>query len=97
MLRRCSRSLFRTALAFGVAASLVAPSDLSAQALRAFTVDDALRVRSASVSAVTDDARWIAATIRTGRSGLDRDHLRHGDPTYITPSRVEVVVIDAGG
>ena len=62
MLRRCSRSLSRTALAFAIAVSMVAPSVLSAQALRTFTVDDALRVRSASVSAVTDDARWIAAT-----------------------------------
>jgi dipeptidyl aminopeptidase/acylaminoacyl peptidase len=74
--------------------SLASPEAVHGQDLRSFTIDDALGVRSASIGDVTDDARWVAATIRTGRSGLNRDHLRYGDPTYISPSRVEVVVID---
>ncbi len=73
-----------------------APSGALTQELRPFTVDDALNVRSAGVADVTDDARWIAVTVTTARSGMGTDHFRFGDPTYISPRRAELMVIDAG-
>jgi dipeptidyl aminopeptidase/acylaminoacyl peptidase len=76
-------------------ALLAAPIHLSSQALRPFTVDDALRVRSVNVATATDDARWIAATVSTARSRMDTDHFRYGDPTYIGPSLGELMVLDA--
>jgi len=48
-----------------------------------------------NISDVTDDARWIAATISTAQSRMNTDHFRFGDPTYVGPSLVEVLVIDA--
>ena len=74
---------------------LASPSTLWGQAQRAFTVDDALRVRAASLADVTDDARWIAVTISTARSRMGTDHFRFGDPTYVGPSMGEVMVLDA--
>jgi dipeptidyl aminopeptidase/acylaminoacyl peptidase len=67
---------------------------LAGQALRPFTVDDALRARSVNVASTTDDARWIAATVTTARSRMDTDHFRYGDPTYIGPSLGELLVLD---
>ncbi len=74
---------------------LAAPLTLSAQNQRPFTTEDALRVRSVNVADVTDDARWIAATVSTAQSRMNTDHFRFGDPTYVGPSLVELLVIDA--
>lgn len=74
---------------------LSVPLALSAQALRPFTMEDALRIQSVNTAAVTDDARWIAATVSTAQSRMNTDHFRFGDPTYIGPSLVEVMVLDA--
>jgi dipeptidyl aminopeptidase/acylaminoacyl peptidase len=76
-------------------ALLAMPLSLSGQGLRPFTVDDALRVRSVNVGDITDDARWIAATVSTARSRMNTDHFRFGDPTYIGPSVGEMFVLDA--
>ena len=76
-------------------ALLAAPVALSAQALRPFTVDDALRVKSVNIADVTGDARWIAATASTARGRMNTDHFRFGDPTYVGPSLAEVLVLDA--
>lgn len=74
---------------------LALPRAAPAQDLRPFTMDDALRVRSVGIADATEDARWIAATVSTSRSRMDTDHFRFGDPTYISPSLVEVLVLDA--
>jgi len=87
--------LISSVLALALLAVLAPPASLSGQALRPFTVDDALRVRSVNVAAATDDARWIAATVSTARSRLDTDHFRYGDPTYIGPSLGELMLLDA--
>jgi len=71
------------------------PGELGAQAPRPFTVDDALRVRSVSITDATDDSRWIAATVSTARSRMGTDHFRFGDPTYIAPRLSELLVLDA--
>ncbi len=92
MLRRRYHSLIQTGLGLAMAVGLAVPSVLPAQTLRTFTVDDALRVRSASVAAATDDARWLAVTVSDTRSRLGTtDHFRYGDPTYVSSSRSEVM------
>ncbi|MGD8360046.1 MAG: prolyl oligopeptidase family serine peptidase [Gemmatimonadota bacterium] len=92
------RVLFRSLILLPVLAaiSVLSPSFLlSGQSLRPFTVDDALRVRSVSIADASDDARWLAVTASTARSRMNTDHFRFGDPTYIGPSLVEVMVVDA--
>lgn len=81
--------------AFLVLLFLALPQGLPAQNLRPFTMDDALRVRSVGMADVTDDARWVAATVSTSKSRMNTDHFRFGDPTYIGPSLVEAFVLDA--
>ncbi len=76
-------------------AALAEVGSATVQALRPFTVDDALRVRTVAIADATDDARWIAATVSTARSRMDTDHFRFGDPTYIGPSLTELMVVDA--
>jgi len=82
-------------LALIVLLLLALPSALSAQELRPFTVEDALRVSSVSIADVSEDARWIAATVSTSQSRMNSDHFRYGDPTYVGPSLVDVMVLDA--
>ena len=74
---------------------LVPNPPLEGQTQRTFTVDDALRVRSASVADATDDAHWLAVTVSTARDRMGTDHYRYGDPTYIGPSTAEFTVLDA--
>jgi dipeptidyl aminopeptidase/acylaminoacyl peptidase len=74
---------------------LAIPSTLWAQAQRTFTVDDALNVKSASVADATEDARWLAVSVSSARSRMGTDHFRYGDPTYIGPSKAELMVMDA--
>ena len=62
---------------------------------RAFTLDDALAVRTSRIDDVSKDGRWIAATIRTRRDGLGIDNARYGDPTYVAPAFAEFQLIDA--
>ena len=92
-----SRPVF-SSLGTSVLASLlllVSPSTLFGQGQRTFTVDDALRVRSASVADATDDARWLAVTVSSPRGRMGTDHFRYGDPTYVGPSVADVMVLDA--
>ena len=76
---------------------LAAPAPATAQqpAGRAFTIDDALAVRSARIEDVSRDGRWVALSVRVRRDALGVDNGRFGDPTYITPAPVEFQLIDA--
>jgi len=76
-------------------AFLISPSAVLGQAQRTFTVDDALRVRSASVADATDDARWLAVTVSSPRGRMGTDHFRYGDPTYVGPGLADLMVMDA--
>ncbi|MDH3735299.1 MAG: DPP IV N-terminal domain-containing protein, partial [Gemmatimonadota bacterium] len=67
---------------------------LPAQERQAFTAEDALNVANVSVQAVSRDGRYVAATRWTSRDRKNVDHMRFGDPTYISPSLAEVMVID---
>lgn len=60
----------------------------------AFTIDDALDMRTVSVGDVSKDGKWIAATISTRRDGLGTDYYRDSDPTYVRDARAQVVLID---
>ena len=61
---------------------------------RAFTTEIALDVNLVAIAAVTDDGSRVAATVRTRRDRTDVDHQRFGDPTYISPVSVRLMVID---
>lgn len=61
---------------------------------RAFTPDDALGVKSVRIQDVTDDGRWVAATLQSRGDRLGVDHQRFGDPTYLSPSVADLLVID---
>ena len=60
----------------------------------AFTAQDALDVVTLSVSDVSSDGRWVAATSSTRRDNFGVDFRRDGDPTYIRPSLARLWVID---
>ena len=59
-----------------------------------FTTNDALNVRSFRIYDVTDDGNFIAGTIQTRRGRLNVDHMRFGDPTYISPYKTDLIIID---
>lgn len=59
-----------------------------------FTADDMLKVATASVVAVSDDGRRVAVTTRRTLDNAETDNYRYGDPTYVSPTRVRLLVID---
>jgi len=67
---------------------------LCAEDKTAFTVGDSLRVRSFSAQSMTEDGRFIAGTISIRLDRLGTDHKRYGDPTYLSPRKAEVVILD---
>ena len=59
----------------------------------AFTAEDMLKVATASVLDLAEDGSRAVA-IRTLESNATTDHRRFGDPTYVAPSLVDVMVCD---
>ena len=92
------RTLRHPATIFGAAAfaatlaTLATPSPAHPQ--QRFTPEIALDVSSVSIAAVTPDGSRVAATVRTRRDRTDVDHNRYGDPTYISPGSMRLMVID---
>ncbi len=92
------RTLRHPATIFGAAAfaatlaTLATPSPAHPQ--QRFTPEIALDVSSVSIAAVTRDGARVAATVRTRRDRTDVDHNRYGDPTYISPGSMRLMVID---
>jgi dipeptidyl aminopeptidase/acylaminoacyl peptidase len=76
-----------------LAAVLLAPVATGAQADR-FTPDDMLNVVTASVQDVSEDGRYVALAERRTRDNAETDNSRYGDPTFIAPSAVRVVIVD---
>jgi dipeptidyl aminopeptidase/acylaminoacyl peptidase len=76
-----------------VALVVVAPT-VMAQQKQPFTTMDALNVANLRVQAITADGRYVAATSATDRDRKNVDHMRFGDPTYISPSFADVLVIE---
>ena len=59
-----------------------------------FTAEDMLKVVSVSVLDVTEDGARVAATLRRPADNDTTDHRRYGDPTYLSPSKVTLQVIE---
>jgi dipeptidyl aminopeptidase/acylaminoacyl peptidase len=62
---------------------------------RAFTIDDALAVRSGRMQDVSKDGHWVALFVQTRRDGLGVDASRYGDPTYVAHASGDFQLIDA--
>ena len=78
-----------------VAALLATPVLVSTQPQRTpFTAEDMLRVASISVLDVTENGTTVATSTRRAIDNPSVDHRRYGDPTYLSPSRVTVEVVD---
>jgi len=84
-------------LAFASALVVLAATTSLAQSTRAraFTIDDALNVRSGRINDVSKDGRWVALSVQTRRDGLGVDASRYGDPTYVAPALGDFELIDA--
>jgi dipeptidyl aminopeptidase/acylaminoacyl peptidase len=65
-----------------------------AQVKSAFTAQDMLNVATASVLDLSEDGSRAAVAIRKLADNATTDHRRFGDPTYVPPSLVEVVVYE---
>ena len=83
----------RQSLSLVAAALLCFPTVGATQAAR-FTPDDMLDVVTASVLDLSDDGRYVAFTERRGRDNAETDNYRYGDPTFLAPSAVRLVVFD---
>jgi len=72
--------------------TFVAPA--GAQTTSAFTAADMLKVASASVLDLAEDGSRVALSIRTPEHNATTDHRRFGDPTYVAPAMVDLLVVD---
>jgi dipeptidyl aminopeptidase/acylaminoacyl peptidase len=59
-----------------------------------FTMEDALEITSATIADLSDDGRWLAVTSSVRRDAYGQDYRRDGDPTYVHPVPVRLLVID---
>lgn len=61
----------------------------------AFTTEDVLRVKSFSISDLTDDGKFVAGFERTRRDRMNIDHKRFGDGNYVAPYTSKLVIINS--
>jgi dipeptidyl aminopeptidase/acylaminoacyl peptidase len=66
----------------------------SAQTVSPFTAEDMLKVATATILDMTESGDRVAVAVRTLEHNATTDHRRFGDPTYLAPSQVELVVYD---
>ncbi len=59
-----------------------------------FTAEDILDVTTASILDLSEDGRHVAVTTRRLRDNATIDHRRFGDPSYVAPASLELLVID---
>jgi hypothetical protein len=59
-----------------------------------FTVDDMLHVANATIADVSADGRWAALIVSSLEDRIGIDNHRDGDPTYIAPHKMDVLVVD---
>ena len=89
----------RLFLALAGVLSLVLGAHSAARAPQAaprvpFTAEDMTNVASISVADLSDDGARVAVTLRRSGDNAEVDNYRYGDPTYVSPARVRLVVID---
>src|SRR5579862_2867354 len=73
---------------------LLATLSLATAAPGPFTVDDLLHVANAAIGDVSADGRFVAITVSTLEDRIGIDNHRFGDPTYIAPNRMDLIVFD---
>ena len=73
--------------------ALLAHTSTDAQTAQ-FQAEDMLKVVTVSVQDLTDDGRLVAVTERRTYDNAETDHYRYGDPTYVAPAALRLVVID---
>jgi dipeptidyl aminopeptidase/acylaminoacyl peptidase len=73
--------------------ALLAQTSTDAQTAR-FTAEDMLKVVTASVQDLTEDGRLVAVTERRPYDNAETDNYRYGDPTFVAPAALRLVVID---
>ena len=86
--------MFRRAIPSTILIAAVLSSGVDAQELRQFTPEVALDVRTVRIADVNEDGSLVAATVQMRRDRTDVDHMRYGDPTYVSPVSTRLMVID---
>ena len=79
---------------FGVIAIFIAAVPSVAGEKAPFSIDDYFLTTSLQVQDMTADGRWLACLVSNLGDRLPQDNVRFGDPTYIGPSRADLVVIE---
>jgi dipeptidyl aminopeptidase/acylaminoacyl peptidase len=83
------------AAALVVSALAVTNAPASAQPTKSpFAAEDMLKVTTFTVLDLADDGSRVAVSARTTWDNPETDHRRYGDPTYLPPSHVTLLVID---
>lgn len=60
-----------------------------------FTPEDALNLVSESIRDMTEDGRYLVMTRGTRRDRMATDHKRYRDPSYVSPSVTELMIMDS--
>jgi dipeptidyl aminopeptidase/acylaminoacyl peptidase len=84
----------RRALCLTAALIIAATGAFPDQAKKPFTIEDYFRVKSARLEDMSRDGRFVALSVSTPEDRLPQDNTRYGDPTYVGPSRAELVVVE---
>ncbi len=89
-------SITRRMFVFACIAALtwIPPFVSTAQNQASFMAEDVLNVTNVSVADLSEDGRWIAATVASLRDRIGIDNSRFGDPTYFAPSDANVLVLN---
>jgi dipeptidyl aminopeptidase/acylaminoacyl peptidase len=82
----------RTSLAAAAVVTLLSASP-GAQVQR-FAADDMLRVVTAAVMDFSEDGRFLVFSERRAADNAETDNYRYGDPTFLAPSAVRLVVMN---
>lgn len=88
------RFIASLAIVFALSMSAISPHLRAQSPAASFTVDDLLDVANVNIADLSDDGKWLAVTSGTLRDRIGIDNHRFGDPTYIAPSAVEVLIVD---
>ena len=72
---------------------LVAAFSVTAQKT-AFTVEDAINIKSLGNQTLSDDGELLAGTIADGKSRFGTDHFRFRDPSYLNLRAGNLVIIN---
>jgi dipeptidyl aminopeptidase/acylaminoacyl peptidase len=70
------------------------PHTVNGEDTSLFSIEDYFDVSSMNVADMTEDGRWLVCTVSTRGDSLPRDNTRYGDPTYVAPFRVAVVIVN---